>query len=108
MADGIIALTLDTETELRAMLRLSLETGSGGPDELALRKGRRVTWVEDALAPLQEILEEDELRRLVHAIAAVVGIDALVWMTDVAGLTRDEASETMRWSARTLLRGALR
>jgi predicted DNA-binding protein (UPF0251 family) len=36
-----------------------------------------------------------------------VGIEALVWLVDVAGLTRDEAAELMLSSARSLLRDAL-
>ena len=48
-----------------------------------------------------------ELRRLVVAIRSAVGIEALVWMTDVAQLSRDEARELMRWSARAMLRAAL-
>jgi hypothetical protein len=52
-------------------------------------------------------LTRRELRRLVLAIRAACGIEALVWMTDVAGLSRQEASELMRWSAPALLRTAL-
>jgi hypothetical protein len=36
-----------------------------------------------------------------------VGIDSLVWLTDIAGLSRAEAVELMRWSARALLLTAL-
>jgi hypothetical protein len=46
-------------------------------------------------------------RRLVLAIGAVVGIEALVWLTDIAGLSRAQAVEVMRWSARSLLHAAL-
>ncbi len=95
---------LDHETELRTMLRLSLEPD---PPDLAFRKGRRPAWVEDALAPLRDELPEDEFRRLVVAIAAGLGIEAFVWLTDMGGLSRTRAAETMRWTARTLLRGAL-
>ena len=107
VVDGILRITLDTEPELRTMLRLSLEVEPRDPGELVLRKGRRIVWVEDALAPLRGQVPEADLRRLVHAIAGTVGIDVLVWMTDVARLSRKEAAETMRWSARALLRSAL-
>jgi hypothetical protein len=30
----------------------------------------------------------------------------LVWLTDVAGLSRDDARDLMRWSARALLQSA--
>ena len=101
----LIGLTVDTEPELRTMLRLSLEPGP--PHELLLRQGRAIGWIEKALAPLQARLEPAELQRLVIAIRAACGIEALVWLTDVARLSRQEASELMRWSALALLRTAL-
>jgi len=47
------------------------------------------------------------MRRLAVAIRAAAGIEALVWLTDIAGLSRDEAGELMRWSARAMLRAVL-
>jgi hypothetical protein len=100
-------MTFETEPALRAMLRLSLDPASGEGHELPFRKGRRIAWVEDALEPLRGRLAEHDFRRLVIAIAAAVGIDALVWLRDVAGLSSEEAADTMRWSARALLQAAL-
>jgi hypothetical protein len=76
-------------------------------DHLPLRRGRRITWIQEGLAPLRGQLPEAALRRLVHAIGAAVGIEALVWLTDIAGLSRQEAVEVMRWSAGSLLHAAL-
>ena len=101
----LIRLTVDTEPELRTMLRLSLEPGGG--EELLLRQGRAIGWIEDALAPLQGRLRPSALRRVVLAIRSACGIEALVWLTDVAGLSRQQASKLMRWSALALLRAAL-
>jgi hypothetical protein len=42
------------------------------------------------------------LRRLVLATRSSCGIEALVWLTDIADLSREEAVEVMRWSARAL------
>jgi AcrR family transcriptional regulator len=102
----ILENTLESEPELRAMLRLSLDPESPEPRQTPLRKGRRIIWVEDALAPLRGQMAKVDFDRLVYAIAAAVGIDALVWMTDVAGLSRAQATDLMRWSARALLRSA--
>ena len=101
----LIRLTVETEPQLRTMLRLSLEPGPR--HELLLRQGRAIKWIEQALAPLQARLDPAQLHRLVIAIRAACGIEALVWLTDVAGLSRQEASELMRWSALALLRTAL-
>jgi hypothetical protein len=46
--------------------------------------------------------------RLVLAIRSATGIEALVWLTDVAGLSREEATALMRGSAQALLESALR
>jgi AcrR family transcriptional regulator len=99
---------LEHEPELRAQLRLSLEPGPSQPDQLPFRKGRAIGWIEDALAPLSDCLPAPELRRLVLAIRATTGIEALVWLTDVAGLPREEATALMRTSAQALLRVACR
>ena len=103
----IMRVTLETEPQLRATLRLSLEADAAHADAGPLRTGRRIIWVRDALSPLHGRVPSAELRRLVYAIAANVGIDTLVWMVDVAGLSREEAVETMRWSSRALLHSAL-
>ncbi|MGI8993554.1 MAG: hypothetical protein ACR2FP_04550, partial [Nocardioidaceae bacterium] len=75
--------------------------------DLPLRQGRAVGWFEDALKGLQPAFSDDQLRRFVRAVRSATGIEALVWLTDVAGLSRAESMEVMRWSARALLRTAL-
>jgi AcrR family transcriptional regulator len=98
---------LDHETELRASLRLSLETPKPEQGSLPLRQGRVITWLEDALSPLKRRMRKPALRRLVLSVRAVIGIEPLVWLTDVARVDREEAIEMMRDSARTLVRAAI-
>lgn len=100
-------LTVAAEPQLRAMLRLSLATDGTNDGELALRRGRAVGWLEDALAPLSATLGRSVVHRLAVAIRSAAGIESLVWLTDVAGLSRDEAVVLQRWSARALLQRAL-
>jgi len=95
--------TLDWEPQLRTSLRLSLEPGAEQP---VLRQGRAIGWIEDALAPLRTTDPEVDVHRLAVAIRAATGIEALVWLTDIAGLSRAEAVELMRWSARAMLDAA--
>ncbi len=99
-------LITETEAQQRTMLRLSLEQDTS-PSELPLRQGRAITWFMEALAPLEATLTRDGTRRLAVAIRAVVGIETLVWLTDVAGMPRSHAVEVMQWSARALLQQAL-
>jgi AcrR family transcriptional regulator len=106
VVERITRQVVEHEPELRAMLRLSLETPPPGRDALPLRQGRAIRWVEDALAPLGDRMPKRELHRLALAIRATIGIEALVWLTDIGGLSRGEAVDLMRSSARTLLRAA--
>lgn len=107
VTEEITRQVLDHEPELRATLRVSLEPGVLDGDRLPLRQGRAIRWIEDALAPLRGRMPEPVLGRLVLAIRAAIGIEALAWLTDVGKLSRAEAVATMRWSARALLRSAL-
>ncbi len=99
--------TIDNETALRAALRLSLDPHEAHREELLLRQGRVIVWLKDALEPLRGRLPEQAVERLVYAIRAAAGIEALVWLCDIVGLSRDEAKDLMMWSVQALLRSAL-
>lgn len=105
VVERLAEIFLGAEETYRTMLRLSLHPGDQG--ELVLREGRRLLWIDDAIAPLRDRLPSDAYRRLVDALAALVGIEALVALTDLVRLSREEALEVMRWSARALLRTAV-
>jgi AcrR family transcriptional regulator len=107
VVDALARAIVEHEPELRAQLRLSLEPNGAERRELPLRTGRAVGWIEEALVPLRGRMPEPELRRLVLAIRCAVGIEPLVWLTDIARVSREEAVEVMRWSAEALLRSAV-
>jgi AcrR family transcriptional regulator len=96
-------LIIRTERQQRTMLRLSL---TAEPAELPLRQGRAIGWITEALEPLRQELTPTELHRLVLAIRATIGIESLVWLIDVAGLSREQARRLMRRSAAALLADA--
>jgi AcrR family transcriptional regulator len=98
---------LSYEPEMRAVLRLSLETDSPGGQELPMHRGLRIGWIEDALAPLRGQMDKEELRLLIYGIGATLGIEAFVWLTDIARLSRKKAAAIMRANASGLLRNAL-
>jgi AcrR family transcriptional regulator len=99
--------TIDNEAALRAALRLSLDPHGADREKLLLRQGRVIAWLKEALEPLRGRLSEQAVERLVYAVRAAAGIEALIWLCDIAGLSRDEAKELMIWSARALLRSTL-
>lgn len=101
-------LIADTESQQRTMLRLSLDGPSVDGPGLPLRQGRAVAWIAEALEPLRGQLPDGQLERLVLAVRSAIGIEARVWLIDVAGLSPQEALETMRWSAQAMLHAAVK
>ena len=106
VVQAFTALVVETETQQRTMLRLSLDPHADR-DGLPLRQGRAIGWITEALEPLRDRLTDDQLLRLVLAIRSAIGIEALVWLTDIGGLTRADAVALMGWSAQGLLQAAL-
>jgi AcrR family transcriptional regulator len=107
VVDEYLRATIDNEAALRAALRLSLDPRETHREKLLMRQGRVIPWLKDALEPLRGRLSEQAVERLVYAIRAAAGIEALVWLCDIAGLSRDEAKDLMMWSAQALLQSAL-
>ena len=103
--DAFTALIAETEVQQRAMLRLSLEPHDAS--EMPLRQGRAIGWFRDALQPHEGELSVDQLRRLVLALRSATGIEARVWLVDVAGLSGEEATELLLWTGRAIYRAAL-
>lgn len=95
---------------LRAMIRLTVSTpaaSSFGNSEMPKRGYRRIEWIALALAPVKQKLGKRRYERLVSALAMCVGIEALIVLRDLRGLSEHEAEEVSRWAAKTLLREAL-
>jgi AcrR family transcriptional regulator len=105
---GVTELLRGTEKQQRAMLRLSLEPERRESHELLLRQGRVIGWLEEALAPLATELGDDMVHSLAVAIRSSIGIEAYVWLTDVAHVPPDDAIAIMRWTARSQLDAAQR
>ena len=101
-------LVVETEAQQRTMLRLSLEADPVERARLPLRQGRGIKWIEEALEPLRPGMTKRAVHRLAIAIRSTIGIESFVWLTDVAGLSRVEATQLMRGSAQALLDAARR
>ena len=97
----------DHETELRTMMRLSLSPRRG--ELTALRRGHtnRDRWIASLLEGLPDDVPEASRRRLAAALTPLFGADAVIWTTDIAALSRQEALDVLEWAARTLVEAAL-
>ncbi|WP_020519435.1 TetR/AcrR family transcriptional regulator [Catelliglobosispora koreensis] len=96
---------LTYQPQLRTALRLSLEKLAA--EKPVLRQGRAIGWIEDALAPLRDKEKNVDIRQLAIAIRSATGIETLIWLLDIAGLTPEQAAETIRHTALALLDAAL-
>ena len=77
------------------------------PSEVPRRPGNRLRYLADALAPLDDRLGPERLQRLVMALAMCVGMESIVVMADICGLTAPAAEAVKRWAAAALLQAAL-
>ena len=107
VVQNFLRLIIGSETQQRTMLRLSLDPDPSLRGSLPLRQGRAIGWITEALAPLSSRMSDAQLRRLAIAIRSAAGIEALVWLTDIARVSRKEATTIMRSNASGLLRCAL-
>ena len=100
------------EALLRTMIRLTVGPFTAPVDEetaaAPLRRGyRRIEWIELALAPAKAALGKRRHRRLVEALTVCLGIDALVVLEDLCGLSAARAEAVSRWMAQALLAASL-
>ncbi len=96
------------ESQLRAALRLSLEqwgkaVAGDMKEQRPIRRGRRIALLEPAIAPLKEQLDNASFRRLMMTLSILLGIEALVVLKDIWGLSGAEAKEVMRWASQILV-----
>jgi AcrR family transcriptional regulator len=92
----------------RSLVRLTVDADANPGDAGTPRRGyRRIEWIESALTPWRDRLDRPGWRRLVCALAMVVGWEALIAQRDVCGLSVAEGEELSVWAARALVQAAL-
>ncbi len=107
VVEAFTKIIVGTESQQRTMLRLSLAADEDGRAVLPLRQGRAIVWLTEALEPAREQLGDDGVHQTALAIRSATGIEALIWLTDIGGLSRRRAVEVMRSNARAICRAAL-
>lgn len=94
--------------ELRAVLATSLAPDRDTKGAFRQGKLRRSQWIEDSLLRyLPAYVTHEQRRRLAAALVPLFGSDMVVWTTDAAELTQDEALEVIVWTARSLVEATI-
>lgn len=97
------------ENQFRTFLRATLDqwiAAQGDLDE-PLRAGRRNDMYEHALAPVRDRLDDETYDRVRHALSVMSGIESLLVIRDVCGLTAERGAEIMEWAVRRLVRAVI-
>jgi len=108
MVRALHRVTPEVERLGRSLIRLTVDGAHGATDGVPRRGYRRVEWIEHALSPLKARLRPAQWRRLVAALAMVVGWEALIVQRDVCGLSASESEALSVWAARALLDATLK
>jgi AcrR family transcriptional regulator len=95
---------LSYEGAIRAMISATIAR----PESAAARPGIRFGLIDLALAPLSETrtTRPEQLAQLKRDLAAILSADALFSLTDLAGLSRDDAIASLVRIARTITEAA--
>ncbi len=104
LIDTMMKLAFANESLLRTMIQQTVL--EKGPTDGPRRGTRRVEWIEAALAPLRAQLSRAQYSRLVSAIAVCTGMEAILVLRDIRGLTPAQAIRVSQWMAQALLREA--
>ncbi|MBT2325672.1 TetR/AcrR family transcriptional regulator [Variovorax paradoxus] len=106
--DALHTMIAANEAPLRMMLAQSLERSARGETDAQLpaRQNRRTPLLEAALAPANGSIRPAALKNLKHALALVIGPEAMVVFKDVLRLDDAEARKVRRWAIRALVAAA--
>jgi AcrR family transcriptional regulator len=98
---------LSHEHAMRMIVRNAIEMALSGADGAPHRPGRRQKLIAAAVEPLARVLKPEALKRLRHALALVIGPEAILAARDVCGLSPAETRKVTRWAAEALVAYAL-
>jgi AcrR family transcriptional regulator len=100
------------EATFKAALKLSLDqwaqrqAGTLG-SEPRFTRGHRVDLLRDVTAPLKGKISPGKRERLEQALSLVFGVEVLVVLKDIWGLTASEAQGVAEWAAAALMDATL-
>ncbi|MCF3640435.1 TetR/AcrR family transcriptional regulator [Rhizobium sp. TRM95111] len=101
------------EATFKAALKLSLDqwaqrqAGTLG-NEPRFTRGHRVDLLRSVTAPLEGKVSAETRERLAQALSLVFGVEVLVILKDIWGLTAERAQSVAEWAASTLVEATVR
>lgn len=107
MARTITRMVLADEALFRAQVRASQDLwfARRGDASVPVREGRRLAWIDKAIAPAR--LSRPARAQLRNALAVVIGVEPVISLRDVCGLGPKATEDTLAATAKVLTRDAL-
>lgn len=105
LVEQMQSMAIRNESLLRTMIHETVLERS--PAAMPRRGSRRIDWIEAALKPLAKRISAKAYARLVRGLALCAGIEALLVLRDICGLSEVEATEVSLWAAQALLKQTL-
>ena len=101
----------ENQGALRTIVRLSAQHDLGHnvdhTEDVAPVRSNRIEWIRTALAPVRIRLGGKLFERLVSSLSLCVGIESVLVLTNLRGLSQKEVTSVCVWTAETLVAGAL-
>lgn len=106
---AITRMVLADEALFRNQMRISQELwfSRDGDTSVPVREGRRLKLIDAALAPAAGQIPEHGTSRLRNALAAVVGVEPVISLRDIYGLSSEAIEDCLAWTARSIVGAAL-
>jgi AcrR family transcriptional regulator len=94
------------EAPLRMMLANAVQRPLREDGDSPARQNRRAPLIESALAPARAKFRPSDYKSLQHALALLIGTEAMIVFKDVLQLDAAEARKVRRWAIRALIEAA--
>lgn len=103
---------LEFEATFKAALQLSLEQwaqeqAGERSTEPPFRRGHRVQLLQQAIAPLRDVLSKAQFAKLARALSLVYGLEVLIVLKDLWGLKPSEMQSVATWAGKALVDAAI-
>lgn len=104
--DTMHDIVLDHESQMRRMLAHTVSFAQDDESATPARQNRRSPLIEAALAPARGQFTPAAYRRLVQALAVLMGTEGFIVIKDVLRLDDAEGRRMKRWAIRALVEAA--
>ena len=97
----------DEPDNLRRVVATTVARVLEGRAQESDRPARRLRYIDTAMAPIVDQLDEEAAFRLRHALGTVLGAEAYVSLVDVCRVDPADTRDVLSWAAEALMRQAL-